>query len=95
MHIIYSNINCYYLEVNSGKPKRNRCICCYVVLGLCIQRFICFEDKSVRNQLLSSRKFLITAEQQSLFLYVSINLKFQAKFCIDVQQQHTGNSIIM
>ena len=41
------------------------------------------------------KEVLITAEQQSLFLYVSINLKFQAKFCIDVQQQHTGNTIIM
>ena len=55
MHIIYSNINYYYLEIVSGKPKRNlhikflkdyifRCTCCYVVLGLCIQRFIGFED---------------------------------------------------
>ena len=85
MHIIYSNINYYYLEIVSGKPKRNR------VMYSKIYRFWRLEcEKSVAE----FKEVLITAEQQSLFLYVSINLKFQAKFCIDVQQ-HTGNTIIM
>ena len=75
MHIIYSNINYYYLEIVSGKPKRNMNSKIYRVW-----RLEC--EKSVAE----FKEVLITAEQQSLFLYVSINLKFQAKFCIDVQQ---------
>ena len=86
MHIIYSNINYYYLEIVSGKPKRNTRVMYSKIYR--VWRLEC--EKSVAE----FKEVLITAEQQSLFLYVSINLKFQAKFCIDVQQ-HTGNTIIM